>query len=173
MTSSGTPLDKLSPCVYSHHVHLVLVTKPRRRAVTVTSSFPSANGGACRRRSGTGSGALIAETAGKWECELLEYNGESDHVHMLLMLNPKVQPSKFVNNLKPRNAPRRRPCVVSLGCHIPQTLERTRRPSRPLFLGRHAHALVPLILHRQRRRRAPDRHQGLHRKPRRRRIGVG
>lgn len=36
----------------------------------------------------------------KWECELLEFNGEADHVHLLLSLNPKVAPSVFVNNLK-------------------------------------------------------------------------
>ena len=36
----------------------------------------------------------------KWECSLLEFNGESDHVHLLVSLNPKVQPSKLVNNLK-------------------------------------------------------------------------
>lgn len=35
-----------------------------------------------------------------WECELIEFNGEEDHVHLLISLNPKVQPSKFVNNLK-------------------------------------------------------------------------
>jgi putative transposase len=36
----------------------------------------------------------------KWECELLEFNGEADHLHLLLSLNPKVAPSVFVNNLK-------------------------------------------------------------------------
>ena len=36
----------------------------------------------------------------KWEGELIEFNGEADHVHLLLSVNPKVQPSKLVNNLK-------------------------------------------------------------------------
>jgi putative transposase len=36
----------------------------------------------------------------KWECELLEFNGEADHVHLLLSLNPKIALSVFVNNLK-------------------------------------------------------------------------
>jgi putative transposase len=26
-----------------------------------------------------------------WECELLEFNGEADHVHMLISLNPKAR----------------------------------------------------------------------------------
>jgi putative transposase len=36
----------------------------------------------------------------KWGCQLLEFNGQPDHVHLLLSLNPKVAPSVFVNNLK-------------------------------------------------------------------------
>jgi putative transposase len=35
-----------------------------------------------------------------WDCKLLEFSGEADHVHLLISLNPKVQPSKLVNNLK-------------------------------------------------------------------------
>ena len=35
-----------------------------------------------------------------WESKLLEFNGEADHIHLLLSLNPKVTPSIFVNNLK-------------------------------------------------------------------------
>ncbi len=43
---------------------------------------------------------VCTELTKKWECELLEFNGEADHVHLLLSLNPKVAPSVFVNNLK-------------------------------------------------------------------------
>ncbi|MDQ3234253.1 MAG: IS200/IS605 family transposase, partial [Pseudobdellovibrionaceae bacterium] len=35
-----------------------------------------------------------------WACCLLEFNGEADHVHILMALNPKAQPSKLVGNLK-------------------------------------------------------------------------
>jgi putative transposase len=38
--------------------------------------------------------------AQQWDCKLLEFNGEPDHVHLLLKMNPKVAPSVFVNNLK-------------------------------------------------------------------------
>ena len=44
--------------------------------------------------------AICRSTAAKWECEVLEFNGEADHVHLLLALTPKVLPSAFVNNLK-------------------------------------------------------------------------
>lgn len=44
--------------------------------------------------------ALFSDLCLKWESELVEFGGESDHVHLLVKLNPKVQPSKLVNNLK-------------------------------------------------------------------------
>lgn len=43
---------------------------------------------------------IAGATADKWGCELHEFNGEVDHVHMLLGLTPTVQPSRFINNLK-------------------------------------------------------------------------
>lgn len=43
---------------------------------------------------------IFSSTLKKWEGELLEFNGEADHVHLLISVNPKVQPSKLVNNLK-------------------------------------------------------------------------
>ena len=92
MTSTRTPLNKHSHYIYSLHVHLVLVTKYRARALSPP----------IRDRLGV----IVGETADKWDCELLELNGEPDHVHMLLMLNPKVQPSKFVNNLKTVTSPK-------------------------------------------------------------------
>ena len=35
-----------------------------------------------------------------WDCELLECNGEPDHLHLLISASPKIQPSKMVNSLK-------------------------------------------------------------------------
>ena len=43
---------------------------------------------------------IFASTLDKWDCTLVEFNGESDHLHILMSVNPKVQPSKLVNNLK-------------------------------------------------------------------------
>lgn len=37
---------------------------------------------------------------GKLECELMEFNGESDHVHLLISYPPKLSISILVNNLK-------------------------------------------------------------------------
>lgn len=79
-------LNTLYHCVYNLNYHLVLVTKYRRRCITAPML--------------TRLKEIFANTARLWDCQLLEFNGEPDHVHMLLSLNPKVQPSVFVNNLK-------------------------------------------------------------------------
>lgn len=44
--------------------------------------------------------ATTSRTLSKWECELIEFNGEADHVHILFRYYPQVQLSKLVNNLK-------------------------------------------------------------------------
>jgi putative transposase len=35
-----------------------------------------------------------------WECELVEFGGEADHVHLLVEAHPGIEPSKFVGNIK-------------------------------------------------------------------------
>ena len=35
-----------------------------------------------------------------FECELVEFNGEGEHVHLLVNFPPKVALSKLVNSLK-------------------------------------------------------------------------
>lgn len=77
---------QLNHCVFNLHYHLVLVTKYRRKCIT--RPMLSRLKEIC--------GTLVQ----KWECDLIEFNGESDHIHLLLSLNPKVTPSTFVNNLK-------------------------------------------------------------------------
>ena len=73
-------------CVFNLRYHLVIVTKYRRKCITAPM---------LERLK-----VICTELTEKWECELLEFNGEADHVHLLLSLNPKVAPSVFVNNLK-------------------------------------------------------------------------
>ncbi|MFB2982152.1 IS200/IS605 family transposase [Microseira sp. BLCC-F43] len=36
----------------------------------------------------------------KWEGRLIEFNGESDHVHLLIQYTPQTELSKLINNLK-------------------------------------------------------------------------
>lgn len=75
-----------SHSIYSLSYHLVFVTKYRNKCMTPAMlSFLE---------------TLFSDLCRKWESELVEFGGESDHVHLLVKLNPKVQPSKLVNNLK-------------------------------------------------------------------------
>lgn len=37
---------------------------------------------------------------GKWECKVIEFNGEENHVHLLFQYHPGVELSKLVNNIK-------------------------------------------------------------------------
>jgi len=79
-------LQSLHHCVFSLHFHLVLVTKYRRKAIT--------------RQMLERLRVIIQKTLEKWSSELMEFNGEADHVHLLFQTNPTVQLSKLVNNLK-------------------------------------------------------------------------
>jgi putative transposase len=36
----------------------------------------------------------------KWDCKLVEFNGEENHVHLLFQYHPDLQISTLVNNLK-------------------------------------------------------------------------
>ena len=81
-----TDLKSLHHCVFNLNYHLVFVTKYRRKAISneILERLKE----------------IFTATTAKWECELVEFNGESDHVHLLLSLNPKVKLTSFVNNLK-------------------------------------------------------------------------
>ncbi len=67
-------------------VHLVLVTKYRRKAFT-SEMLSRLN-------------VVMQELLEKWDCKLVEFNGEDDHVHLLFQYHPDVELSKLVNNLK-------------------------------------------------------------------------
>ncbi len=42
----------------------------------------------------------MREVCGKFDTELREFNGEADHVHLLIHYPPKVALSKLINSLK-------------------------------------------------------------------------
>lgn len=75
-----------SGTVYRLSIHLVLVTKYRYKVINsvLMNRLQEIFGATCLKR----------------ECELTEFNGEADRVHMLIDINPKVQISTFANNLK-------------------------------------------------------------------------
>ena len=73
-------------CKYDIHYHLVLVTKYRRKC------FDSEMLELLRE--------IFSELCTRWDCKLEEFNGEADHVHLLISAHPSMNLSVFVNNLK-------------------------------------------------------------------------
>ena len=47
---------------------------------------------------------LFRETCTQMECELMEFNGEHDHVHMMVSVHPKLAVSNLVGKLKGKSA---------------------------------------------------------------------
>lgn len=73
-------------CVFILHVHLVFVTKYRRKVMTNDVLLELEN--------------IFRDICQSFEAELQEFNGENDHVHLLLNYPPKISLSKLVNSLK-------------------------------------------------------------------------
>lgn len=68
------------------HVHLVFVTKYRRNVFTKTIFEELRN--------------IFHNVCKDFGAELAEFDGERDHVHLLVNYPPKVSVSKLVNSLK-------------------------------------------------------------------------
>ena len=73
-------------CVFKMHVHLVFVTKYRRRV------FDKAVLGSMK--------TIMAGICAGFQASLVEFNGEQDHVHLLVEYPPKLSVSALVNSLK-------------------------------------------------------------------------
>ena len=73
-------------CVFNLHIHLVFLTKYRR------SVFTKAVLAALKE--------IFASVCQDFEAELVEFDGEKDHVHLLINYPPKVSVSRLVNSLK-------------------------------------------------------------------------
>ena len=76
----------MSHAVYLLRLHIVLVTKYRRKVLT-----PKILSYAEKVFSG------ILES---WRCSLIEFGGEEDHVHLLIDIHPALNLSTLINNLK-------------------------------------------------------------------------
>ena len=73
-------------CVFALHVHLVFVTKYRRKVLSAAAHETLRE--------------LFRSICEDFEARLVEANGEDDHVHVLVEYPPKVAVSKLVNSLK-------------------------------------------------------------------------
>ena len=66
--------------------HLVLTTKYRRKVLTAPMIDRLHE--------------LFESLLEKWDCKIVEFNGEQDHIHLLFQDHPEIQLSKLVNSLK-------------------------------------------------------------------------
>lgn len=73
-------------CVFMMHVHLVFVTKYRRGVFTkeILDDLKP----------------IFTSVCADFEAELVEFDGEDDHVHLLVNYPPKHAVSSLVNSLK-------------------------------------------------------------------------
>lgn len=73
-------------CVFLMHVHLVFVTKYRRKIFIneILSELKT----------------IFTDLCVDFEARLIEFEGEGDYVHLLVEYPPKVSVSKLVNSLK-------------------------------------------------------------------------
>lgn len=73
-------------CVYNLQAHLVFVTKYRRNVLTHDML--------------TDMEAIMRDVCQDFDATLMEFNGEDDHVHLLVSYPPKVALSTLINSLK-------------------------------------------------------------------------
>jgi len=82
----STDLRRGRACVFLMHVHLVFVTKYRRDVFSkqILADLK----------------VIFTDVCNDFEAELIEFEGEGDHVHLLVNYPPKLAVSKLVNGLK-------------------------------------------------------------------------
>jgi putative transposase len=82
----STNYNKGFRSVYKLTAHVVLVTKYRKKAISEKVLIRLKE--------------IFTDTLIKWECNLVEFNGESDHIHLLIDYKPDISLSKLIANLK-------------------------------------------------------------------------
>ena len=88
------PNKSSSHSVYLLRLHIVLVTKYRRKVFTLQMlKFAE---------------KTFSDVLRDWRCSLIEFGGEEDHVPMLAEIHPALNISTLVNNLKSASSRRLR-----------------------------------------------------------------
>ena len=83
---SSTKLKSHAHCIFSLHAHIVFVTKYRKKVITaeILKSLEEIFSRLCHDK----------------KCKLVEFNGEADHVHLLVAFSPDTALSTLVGSLK-------------------------------------------------------------------------
>jgi len=82
----GQELNTHAHATFSIYFHLVFVTKYRKKVITPDMM--------------TRLEKIFVVLCNKWNCDLTEFNGEPDHVHLLVRAHPNMNLSQFINNIK-------------------------------------------------------------------------
>jgi putative transposase len=90
-------------CVFVLHAHLVFVTKYRHKVFTDTHL--------------TRLEEITREVCADFETELTEFNGDNNHLHLLVNFPPKIALSRLVNSLKGVSSRRMRQEFPELAAH--------------------------------------------------------
>ena len=79
-------LNKARGCVYQLSVHMVFVTKYRRKVITkeILDDLEK----------------IFTRLCENQKCQLTSFNAEADHCHLLVEMYPDVAPSRLINTLK-------------------------------------------------------------------------
>jgi putative transposase len=83
-----------SHAVFNLKLHIVFVTKYRKKTLTDELLKYLAE--------------AFNEILEGWRCKLVEFGGETDHIHMLIEIHPALDISILINNLKTASSRRAR-----------------------------------------------------------------
>lgn len=84
--STATTYKSYSRGVSALKAHLVLVTKSKKKVIDAEILQTLEE--------------IIKDLCERWGCNVIEFNGEADYIHLLFGYYPQMQLSKFINNLK-------------------------------------------------------------------------
>ncbi len=86
------PNKSVSHAVYLLRLHVVFVTKYRKKVLT--------------REILSYAEEVFSGILKSWRCRLIEFGGEEDHVHLLIDIHPALDISILINNLKSASSKR-------------------------------------------------------------------
>lgn len=110
--------------------HLVLVTKYRRQVLTAPMLDYLRE--------------HLAQLLVHWRCELIEFGGEADHVHVLFSAHPALELAGLVNNLKTATA---RKLVKPFGARLAEFYRKPGLWHRAYYLGSVGNASLETVKH--------------------------
>jgi putative transposase len=82
----NTTLNKGSHSAYCIHLHIGFITKYRRKVITLAMLEEMR--------------VVFNRVCAAQKSEMIEFNGETDHVHLLVSTAPDTTPSELIRSLK-------------------------------------------------------------------------